>query len=103
MNKISVPLVASMLVGGLLVTSYTQFNDYSDFSNLQENCYSPDDSFSIPKSDSQFNEIHFFTSTSVVVSDEQILKEFIGAILPECKSLEPEFSKLIDDNFWDLI
>lgn len=90
-------------MGGLLVTSYTQLNDYSDFSDSQENCYSPDDNFFIPKSDSLFNEIHFFTSTNVVISDEQILKEFIGAILPECKSMEPEFSKLIDDNFWDLI
>lgn len=92
-----------MLVGGLLVTSYTQVYDYNDYSNCQENCYSPDDNFSVLKADSLFNKIDFFSSTSVVISDEQILQEFIGALLPECKSLEPEFSKLIDDNFWDLI
>lgn len=103
MNKISVPSVASMLVGGLLVTSYTQVYDYNDFSDSKKSCYSPDDKFSVLKAESIFNKIDFFSSTSVVVSDEQILKEFIGAILPECKSLEPEFSKLIDDNFWDLI
>lgn len=103
MNKISVPSVASMLVSGLLVTSYTQVYDYNDYSDSQENCYSPEDNFSVLKADSLFNKIDFFSSTSVVISDEQILKEFISSLLPECKSLEPEFSKLIDDNFWDLI
>lgn len=103
MNKISVPSIASMLVGGLLVTSYTQLYDYNDYFDSQEDCYSPDDNFSVLKAESILNKIDFFSSTSVVISDEQILKEFIGAILPECKSLEPEFSKLIDDNFWDLI
>ena len=48
-------------------------------------------------------QVDVLDRNSLNTAHEQILKDFIGAILPECKSLEPKFSKLIDDNFWNLI
>ena len=35
--------------------------------------------------------------------NEIILQEFIAKLLSDMVPLEPEYSKVVDDNFWELI
>ncbi len=35
--------------------------------------------------------------------DEEILENFVKSITINTKELDPDFSKFVDDNFWDLV
>lgn len=39
----------------------------------------------------------------VIPEEYKILDTFVKSILDESVPLEPEFSKIVDENFWDLI
>lgn len=43
------------------------------------------------------------TNAEVVSEEYKILKKFVKSILDESTPLEPEFAKIVDENFWDLI
>lgn len=102
-NIIKIQSLACIIIGGAFVTASPQFNDYNELSDYETDgfAYNTDDVLIVP--DSSINEIQFQMADKALLSDKQVLDEFIGEILSNCKSMKPEFSKLVDDNFWDLI
>jgi hypothetical protein len=47
--------------------------------------------------------IHDQQIASTEGSDEDVLSNFVSSILKGTKPLDSDFSKFVDDNFWDLI
>lgn len=47
--------------------------------------------------------INDIQSISYVDSDEEILANFVKNIIVNTKELDADFSKFVDDNFWDLV
>lgn len=51
-----------------------------------------------------FSDLSTITSASLQYDEEiDIVLAFAESIISDCKELDGEFSKLIDDNFWDLV
>jgi hypothetical protein len=40
---------------------------------------------------------------SYIDRDEDVLMNFVGSIIVNTKNLDSDFSKFVDDNFWDLV
>ncbi len=47
--------------------------------------------------------INNIQSIHYVDSDEEILENFVKSITINTKELDPDFSKFVDDNFWNLV
>lgn len=104
-NIINIHSIACIFMSGAFVTAGAQLNDYTDPIEYNVGDFAfegPLDSLGI---NSSYNEMTAFTALkeNPEKSDKELLNDFVSSILDECKSLDPEFSKLIDDNFWDLI
>lgn len=47
--------------------------------------------------------INSIQSISYVDRDDEILDDFVKNITVNTKELDPDFSKFVDDNFWNLV
>ncbi|MBS1438232.1 MAG: hypothetical protein HP007_10765 [Bacteroides sp.] len=104
-NIINIHSIAYIFMSGAFVTAGAQLNDYADPIEYNVGDFSFEDQMDSLGLNSSYNEMTTFTALkeNQEKPEKELLNNFVSSILNECKSLEPEYSKLIDDNFWDLI
>lgn len=104
-NVINIHSIACIVMSGAFVTAEAQLNDYADPIEYNVGDFSFEDQMNSLELNSSYNEMTTFTvlKENQEKTEKELLNNFVSSILNECKSLESEYSKLIDDNFWDLI
>ena len=108
-NIITVKTVisTSLFLGGMVFTTPTlgaEIDDYSSSSSLQQTFGKPaeeQNNIVLPSISIDCNADTKITPAEL--SDADILVSFAKSILDETKSLDADISKLVDENFWDLV
>ena len=93
-----------LFLGGMVFATPAIGADIDDYSSLQE----ASDASAEVQAPSTFPSISFDCNadieiTSVEQSDADILVNFVKSILDGTKSLDDDISKLVDENFWELV
>ena len=91
-----------LIAGGSLMISGSSIDSYSDtlYSKKCDFAKSRDKNPVKISIDSYCNDI---TSLSALAEDSEVLHDFVESIIVNCKPLSADISKLIDDNFGDLL
>lgn len=94
----------SLFLGGMVFTTPTLGAEIDDYSSLYQTSGKPAEEHNniiIPSISIDCNADTKITPTER--SDADVLISFAKSILDGTKSLDDDISKLIDENFWDLV
>ena len=94
----------SLFLGGMVFTTPTLGAEIDDYSSLQQTSGKPaeeQNNIVLPSISIDCNADTKITP--VEQSDADILVSFAKSILDGTKSLDADISKLVDENFWDLV
>lgn len=94
----------SLFLGGMVFTTPTLGAEIDDYSSLQQTSGKPakvSNSIDLPSFSIDCNADTQITPAEQ--SDADVLVSFAKSILDGTKSLDADISKLVDENFWDLV
>lgn len=83
---------------GNSITISNEIDYYADSLPVGKGRYTKQTSV-LPGFNSNITDITLTTN----IDENDVLSSFVNSILSNCKSLDSDISKLIDDNFWDLV
>lgn len=94
-----------LIAGGTIMINSSSIDSYSDtlYPRYSKKCDPTrnTDKFPVKLSlESYFNDI---TPLSALAEDSEVLYDFAQSMIANSKPLPADISKLIDDNFWDLL
>ncbi len=103
-NYITVTMFAGLLAGSCNVNNVFASDVSIDYYVHNKISYKYRDVMPISEIDKYTSDcINDIQSISYVDSDEEILANFVKNITVNTKELDADFSKFVDDNFWDLV
>lgn len=104
-NYITVSLLCALSVVELTnqVSPKSSFDLYADNHQLQKYSVQSSEMFSHSLKFQYNGENSISVNCNYGENDKDVLEQFVNEIIENSKLLEPEFSKIIDDNFWDLV
>lgn len=94
----------SLFLGGMVFTTPTLGAEIDDYSSLQQTSGKPEkvpNSIDLPSISIDCNADTKITS--IEQNNADILVRFAKSIIDGTKSLDDDISKLVDENFWDLV
>ncbi len=104
-NYITVPLLCALPITGCTtqIIPQEQIDLYKEYYQTKTKSTGISQGLKETFHYQNFGENNISLNSDYREKDKDIFEDFIKDITERAKRLEPEFSKIIDENFWDLV